>query len=289
MAKCALCQKESELQISHIVPKFVGKHLKATSIGNIRSQANPGKPIQDIEKHALLCHDCEELFSASERYFANTVFYPYLRDKKDIFSYDARLHFFLTSLAWRSLYLDILDFVKNGGIRIDVLETMINAEKVMREYLLSSRTDIDNIEHHIFFFDRVQSVSQANLKKANVAVHRAICSYSGNCDNTVFTISNMMGIIAIALYSVEPDEKWEKTKITNGVGQIEAKNQNMASRIGGEIQYWIEESDKALENLNETQRQKIVQKLIDLGEDIVKYPIYQDFVDDRDLQNNTSD
>ncbi len=199
MAKCALCQKESELQISHIVPKFVGKHLKATSIGNIRSQANLGKVIQDIEKHALLCHDCEELFSASERYFANTVFYPYLKDKKDTFIYDERLHFFLTSLAWRSLYLDILDFVTNGGIRIEVLETMIYAERTMREYLLKVRKNIDNIEHHIFFYDRVMSISQSDLKNANVAVHRAICSYSGNCDNTIYTISNMMGIIAITL------------------------------------------------------------------------------------------
>lgn len=286
MAKCALCQEESELQISHIVPKFVGKHLKATSIGNIRRQANPGKVIQDIEKHALLCHNCEELFSASERYFANTIFYPYLKDKKNKFSYDERLHFFLTSLAWRSLYLDILDFVENGGIRIEVLETMINSEKVMRDYLLGLRKDIGNIEHNIFFFDRVQAVSQANLKNANVAVHRAICSYSGNCDNTVFTISNMMGIIAVTLYSVEPDEMWERTKIENGTGIIEAKDQNMTSRIGGEIQYWIEESDKTLDSLNEAQQQKIVQKLIDIGEDIKNYPIYQDFVDDKNLQND---
>jgi len=28
MKKCALCDEEKEIQLSHIVPKFVGRHLK---------------------------------------------------------------------------------------------------------------------------------------------------------------------------------------------------------------------------------------------------------------------
>lgn len=70
MGKCALCGEDKELQLSHIIPKFIGKYLKNTSIGNIRSHENPNRIAQDIEKHYMLCHDCEELFSASERYFA---------------------------------------------------------------------------------------------------------------------------------------------------------------------------------------------------------------------------
>ena len=111
MSKCALCGEDKELQLSHIIPKFVGKYLKKTSIGKIRSQQNPNRTLQDIEKHYLLCHDCEELFSASERYFANTVFYPYKKEKLAIFGYDKRLFYFITSLSWRSLYLDVIDFV----------------------------------------------------------------------------------------------------------------------------------------------------------------------------------
>ena len=37
MGKCALCGEDKELQLSHIIPKFIGKYLKNTSIGNIRS------------------------------------------------------------------------------------------------------------------------------------------------------------------------------------------------------------------------------------------------------------
>lgn len=122
--KCALCGLEKELQISHIVPKFVGKYLKEISIGNIRSEENPNKTIQDIEKRELLCHDCEELFSASERSYANTIFYPYLREKKDEFTYDKR-----------------------------------SSEKIMHDFLKGKRNDIGLIQNHIFFFDRLESTN----------------------------------------------------------------------------------------------------------------------------------
>lgn len=51
MGKCALCGEDKELQLSHIIPKFIGKYLKNTSIGNIRSHENPNRIAQDIEKH----------------------------------------------------------------------------------------------------------------------------------------------------------------------------------------------------------------------------------------------
>ena len=157
--KCALCQQEKELQLSHIIPKFAGRYLKETSIGNIRNQENPNRTVQDIEKHYLLCHDCEELFSASERYFSQTIFYPYLRDHEQEFSYSNQLFYFITSLSWRSLYLDIVNFVRGGDIKIEVLEKMIDADKVMRKFLLRERDDIGTIENHIFFFDRVASIT----------------------------------------------------------------------------------------------------------------------------------
>ena len=82
MGQCALCRANKELQLSHIIPHFVGRKLIKTSPGNIRITNEPNKVVQDIEKHFLLCHDCEELFSAKERWFANTIFNPYQEHKK---------------------------------------------------------------------------------------------------------------------------------------------------------------------------------------------------------------
>ena len=60
----------------------------------------------------------------------------------------------MTSVSWRSLYQDILDFVQNNVVGIDALECMISSEQILRDYLLKKRTDIGHIENHIFFFDQ---------------------------------------------------------------------------------------------------------------------------------------
>lgn len=57
---CALCRENKELELSHIVPKFVIRYLKKTSTGAIRNMENPNKIAQDGEKHYLLCGDCED-------------------------------------------------------------------------------------------------------------------------------------------------------------------------------------------------------------------------------------
>ncbi len=61
----------------------------------------------------MLCGNCEDLFSEKETWFANKVFHPYLKKEKTIFEYDKNLAYFITSVNWRSLYLDILDFVEH--------------------------------------------------------------------------------------------------------------------------------------------------------------------------------
>ena len=79
--RCALCCQTKELQLSHIVPHFVGRKLINTSPGNIRSSKEPNRTLQDISKEYMLCADCEERFSAKETWFANHIFIPYI-DKK---------------------------------------------------------------------------------------------------------------------------------------------------------------------------------------------------------------
>lgn len=43
----------------------------------------------------MLCHDCEELFSAKERWFASNIFNPWQDHKKQIFVYDENLTYFI--------------------------------------------------------------------------------------------------------------------------------------------------------------------------------------------------
>lgn len=155
---CALCGNEADLELSHIVPKMVVRELKKTSVGAIRNTANPNGTVQDGEKHHMLCGNCEDLFSVYETEFSKAVFHPYVRGEEAVFNYDDKLFYLLTSISWRSLYQDLLDFVSNHVVGIDALECLIESEKIMRDFLLHKRTDIGTIENHIFFFDQVVSV-----------------------------------------------------------------------------------------------------------------------------------
>ena len=238
LTKCALCGNEAELELSHTVPKMAVRTLKKTAIGNIRSTENPNKTIQDSEKLYMLCGDCEDLFSEKETWFANKIFHPYLKKEKTIFDYDENLAYFITSVNWRSLYLDILDFVENSVVGIDALECLIESEKIMNEFLREKRNDLGKIENHIFFFDDIKelSVGASNFAdlKPHATFHRGIGSYTFcyEDEKTYGTLTNMMGVILVTLYHKGQREVWNNTEILNGVGRIEAKDQQIQSVFG---------------------------------------------------------
>ena len=288
MKKCALCGEENEIKLSHIVPAFVGRHLKKTSVGNIRNMEDPNKTVQDLEKHYLLCHDCEERFSASERWFAREVFYPWKKNEKTEFDYNFHMHYFITSLSWRSLYLDILNYVQEGTVDVSRLNVMIQSEQIMKEYLWGKRNDIGNIENHIFFFERIREVhsskDNAFYSNPHMTIHRSVTSYTHYSNDTIFTVSNMMGIIPVTLYEKGYREQWKGTEVICGDGKVLAANQHITSVVCSEFQYWIEESTKQREKMTETQKQKVIQRMKDIGEDIVNYDIYQDYIDDKAIK-----
>ena len=284
VGRCALCRENKELQLSHIVPHFVGRRLIRTSPGNIRSTNEPNKVIQDIEKHYLLCKECEESFSSKEKWFANNIFNPWQDNTRNKFDYDERLTYFIISLSWRSLYLDLSEFSCDLNFNKDILTTLFTSEQIMRDYLLGKRNDIGTIQNHIYFFDRIQSAQNLDFsKKPSVAIHRSICSYTVYNGKTIFTISNLMGILIVSFYSMDVNECWVNTQINISAGTIEVKNQEMVSVVGQEIQHWMNQSEQAKLNLSEKQQKKIQANIEAVGDDIKNYPIYQDLLDDANL------
>jgi len=291
LKKCALCGAETDLELSHIVPKMVMRTLKKTAIGNIRNSENPNTPAQDSEKHYMLCGSCEDLFSEKETYFANCLFYPYQKKGKTKFDYDNRLFYFLTSLSWRSLYLDLLDFTENQVVKIDAMEHLISCEKVMRDFLLGYRNDIGAIENHIFFFDEIREITgNTEMKelRPHATFHRGIVSYTfcyeGDC--TYGTITNMMGVILITLYRKGSREKWDRTQVVNGTGSIEAKDQLIKSVVGNEFMDILKTAQAASESMSEKQKEKIVENLKSKADKIKDYPIFQDWLSDRNLHKD---
>lgn len=291
LCKCALCSSETDLELSHIVPKMAVRTLKKTAVGNIRTTENPNIVIQDSEKHYMLCGQCEDLFSEYETYFSKIVFHPYLKKEVSRFAYDERLFYFIISVSWRSLYLDLLDFVENHVVGIEALECLIDSEKTMREYLLHNRNDTGSIENHIFFFDdvagitgSVEGVNIADLRP-NTTFHRGISSYTFcyEHEKTYGTITNMLGIILLTFYHLGVEEKWENTAITNGVGFIEAKDQRIQSVVGNEFTHIMITAQRAADNMSQVQRDKIVERLKKAGDDVKASAVYQDWMNDQSI------
>src|SRR5271169_2274152 len=106
--RCYLCQSDSDLQSSHILPAFVYRWLRESS-GNspIRATTAPNLRVQDGIKRYWLCAACEERFSRFETAFANNLFYPYLDASARPFQYSRWLLQFCTSVSWRVLRLAI--------------------------------------------------------------------------------------------------------------------------------------------------------------------------------------
>ncbi len=289
--ECALCNKKTELEMSHVVPKMAIRELKKTSVGAVRSARNPNLTVQDSEKHNMLCSNCEDLFCEYETYFAKTIFHPYLRDKADTFRYNEYLTRFIVSISWRSVYLDILDYIENGISDNEALDCLIQSEGIMKEFLLGKRNDLARITNHIFFFDKIKTMSRAAAEEIlgchpHASIRRSITSYTfwynhaAVCGN----ITNMLGIFLISLFRSTPDEKWLKTEILNGNGKVEAKNQIIESVVGNEFEFIIKQTEVASKKVSTNQKQKIVERLERVGSRIKDFSIFSDWLDDYDIE-----
>jgi len=151
---CALCGKESELQASHIVPRFVAKWMKNTSATGFLSKSEDlSERVQDFPTYQLLCSECEGRFSKLESYFAKSVFYPFHEKKARAFDYDERLGLFALSLSWRTLKASYSAFKEGVPGLVKYVD---QAENDWRRILLGKRAQIRPYETHLTFLDYVK-------------------------------------------------------------------------------------------------------------------------------------
>ena len=104
---CALCKKNVPLMQSHIFPKLIYKRIRSHPKSRFRSLDNFSKAMQDGEKRPMLCHDCEERFSAFESKFATLFLDPYLESEKLKNLHSTWVNYYFLSVAWRVLWDDL--------------------------------------------------------------------------------------------------------------------------------------------------------------------------------------
>ena len=105
LKECPLCQRDTQLVESHIMPKFFGRELKKRSnsqtlVYAINPQKNP-RP-QDLTKAFLLCRGCELLISKVETEFRNKVM-PVDKSHLCPIAYGEWMLKFAVSISWQVL------------------------------------------------------------------------------------------------------------------------------------------------------------------------------------------
>lgn len=214
LGNCSLCYQQSDLRSSHIVPKFVGKWLKNTSItGFMRGAITPEKRVQDLFTLPLLCNTCEQRFSKLEVYFAKNIFHPFHKEKRRSFEYDERLGLFIASLSWRSLKIGYPDLEK------DTLVTYVHqAEKDWREYLLGKRKHMKPYENHLIFLDYVTEQSKVPEKFEWYTLRATDCTLAGN-DKRIFAYTKFPWMIFVTSIYPHTLKGWEETEVKQ-IGKI---------------------------------------------------------------------
>ncbi len=157
MNKCKLCGLERILRKSHIIPKFVTRYLKETSMtGYLRTSENINRRVQDSMKIPLLCNDCEQKFSKWESQFATHLFLPHNRSigsGKSLIKieYDSVLIKFVISLFWRIIIASrVTETINQTNI-----ELIQNFEQPWTDFLNEKRYDWGEYEFHIFLLDQI--------------------------------------------------------------------------------------------------------------------------------------
>lgn len=255
IAKCALCQEVKELQISHIVPKFINLWQKKTSAtGHLRLLRSINQRVQDGYKEYLLCFDCEQLFGKYEKQYADKVFYPYQSHNTRDIVYDEWLLKFSTSVAWRILTLMKKE---NGhkGLSLFHSQKLTFAEKAWRHFLLGERDDIGTTEQHMIFMGGIESTgSIETAHNINNYLMRSTDYTFGNTKKEGFIYFNMCGIVHLGFTSRQ--NPWEGTKIDmQGILKIQDKKYVVPENFPWWLNDRAEYSEKIYKSMSIRQKQ----------------------------------
>jgi hypothetical protein len=207
LTKCALCYEELKLMKSHIVPKFVFNYLKKTSLtGKFRDPTNFNKRLQDGPKYKLLCENCEQLFSESERYFSENIFSPYIHDVKMKLKYDYNLKYFIESIHWRFLLTQMQSYKGEELQKLKDIEIGLRArlrfrkqrEKVLVLLQLDYPRFPKRVSHSIFALDE-DIIKLASSEK--FSFKRMVTCDLFFYKNQVYIYSYYCGLILSSVYN----------------------------------------------------------------------------------------
>lgn len=256
---CKLCEKVTDLQLSHIIPKFVFAWLKETVPGGIRSNRVPNRRIQDGEKDYLLCRDCEQILSVWEKQFCEQIFIP-LHSSSPVtnyIQYGPWVLKFAVSVSWRVL-LYFSQFGISSHFSADQFSAANQALKTWRRFLLGEVPHPGRFEQHLLPLDVIERKSAPPISPFLNRYFLRNVDMDAACSNTsAFVFTKMCRLALFGFIKEENPRNWVGTKLHVKAGSIGPRDYVISKMIWTYFNERADRSAKLLANLSPRQRQSI--------------------------------
>jgi hypothetical protein len=262
MATCALCRSEAPLIESHIIPHFVFDRIKKNSpTGYLRGGlVDVNLRRQDGDTGKLLCQDCEQRFSNSEREFNERVLAPYHEQDLTVFEYGPWLGYFISSVNWRTLHLDNIGFHREGKSAVETLHVLDGAERILADFLLGRRSDIGEMENHILPMFEITH-AEAPLEEPNFYFRASAFSYTFFVPSlqAFYVCANLAGVLIFTVIRRGKNDLWENT-LVNLKGDVIKPPYHITSPLIPHMIQLLADSSKV--QVSDRQRDKITTTLV---------------------------
>ena len=234
--ECKLCKNSCELELSHFVPKFVGKWLKKTSItGFFRKGNEINKREQDLEKEYWLCGKCEDLFSVWETKFANNVFYPFVDKGISTANYEDWLSKFCASLTWRTLtYIKSINSATSDLKNIE--NDLLAAENHLAKYLLGELSSLNQYEQHLIPLEKIDSYTYKDMPpNINRYFLRTVAMDIVTGEGNIFVYTKIPSFILLGVVKSKHSGEMRASRIALKSGKLSPRTYTFPSGLGGYI------------------------------------------------------
>jgi hypothetical protein len=253
--KCALCLTEGRLATSHVLPAFVFRWFRETSItGHMRFAQNPKRRVQDGEKKPWLCDDCEQRLSGYERRFANDLFYPWLSGTTRI-RYEEWLLKFCVSVSWRVLN-HFRDLGEPEHYSADQVAAAERASQVWREFLLGDRVHPGAFEQHLVIFDAVEEASIQLPQNVNRYLLRSVAMDVVGGKRVAMTYAKL-GRFAVFGMIEKGGAPWQNTKVHVREGLLKPQRYVLPAPLADYLREKADAYASVAEQIPEHQRDRI--------------------------------
>lgn len=233
--RCRLCDAETSLQLSHILPAFLYRWVRESSGGShLRRGAEPNMRVQDGLKRHWLCISCEGLLSRSETSFAEKLFYPFItRRESSQFLYSEWLLHFCVSVSWRVLLFH-KDETSLKNYEPDAIALINKAEATWKAFLLGQRPHPGPFQQHLIPFDAIEEVSSgiSNLApNINRYLMRTIDMDLCRGGSTIFVYSKLGRFVILGFIREDHPSDWKGTKVRARNGRIEPQQYGISKQF----------------------------------------------------------